>query len=123
MKSKIFFIVGIIYFFFVIVISSCSHESKITDNTPEISFSKEVLPIFQTGCAISGCHDEQTAKEDEIYTNYQNISSSVEPGNPENSKVYKAITNYFETMPPEKPLSSEDRAKIRLWILQGAKNN
>jgi ABC-type oligopeptide transport system substrate-binding subunit len=122
MNIKIIFIFGLV-FIFTLFNSSCNHDLEIPSDVPEVSFSKEVLPIFQTGCAISGCHDENTAKDDEIYTNYQNIISSIDPGNPENSKSYKAMTNYFETMPPEKPLSSEDRTKIRVWILQGAKNN
>lgn len=103
--------------------STCSHESVILNDLPEVSFSKEILPVFQTGCAISGCHDEATAEKGKIYTNYQNILKSVEPEDPDNSKVYKVITSKYELMPPDKPLSIEDRMKIRTWILQGAKNN
>jgi len=117
-KSILFFIVLLISIF----ATSCKHDSA-TDNLPEVSFSTDVLPIFQTGCAISGCHDEATGESGETYTNYQNISSSVDPGNPESSKVYKAMTNYFEMMPPKTPLSVEERTKVRVWILQGAKNN
>ena len=106
-----------------IIMTSCNHKNDNIDALPEVSFSNEVLPIFQTGCAISGCHDQSTAKEGEVYTNYENILSSVDPGNPDNSKSYKSMTNYFQTMPPDRPLSAEERTKVRVWILQGAKNN
>jgi len=120
---KRFMFLFLMIFGFTIVMTSCSHTNESTDALPEVSFSNDVLPVFQTGCAISGCHDQSTAKEGQIYTDYQNILRSVEPGNPDNSKSYKSMVNYFQTMPPDRPLSVEDRTKIRIWILQGAKNN
>ncbi len=121
MKKYLFFFITV--FGLTIFMSSCSHKNDTIDVLPEVSFSDEVLPIFQTSCAISGCHDQSTAKEGQVYTNYENILNSVKPGDPDNSKSYKAMTNYFETMPPDRPLSPEERTKVRVWILQGAKNN
>ncbi len=119
MKIKI----SILFAFVFLLAISCTHESQTLSDLPEVSFTNDVLPVFQTGCAISGCHDQSSAKEGEVYTNYENILSSIEPGHPENSKAYKSMTNYFQIMPPKTPLSVEDRTKIRVWILQGAKNN
>lgn len=118
-KEKLF----LIAFAFTVLATSCSHESVTTNELPIVSFSSEVLPILQTGCAISGCHDASSAESDKIYDNYQNIMHSIKPGDPEGSKAYKAMTNYYQIMPPKNPLSVEDRTKIRVWILQGALNN
>ena len=110
-------------FLLALFLSSCEHDSTGIENLPEMSFSKDVLPVFQTGCAISGCHDSQTAKESKVYDSYDNIIKDVEPGDPDRSKVYKIMLDPFQPMPPDKPIPEEDRIKIRLWILQGAKNN
>jgi len=46
----------------------------------------------------------------------------VVPGKPEESPVYKAVITSFgeKRMPPDRPLSLENRTILRLWILQGA---
>ena len=120
-QNKLFLLV--ISFFLIFALYSCSHDTTNIDNLPQMSFSQDILPVFQTNCAISGCHDQNTAKEGKIYDSYQNIIKSIKPGDPEGSKAYKAITDPFETMPPQNPLLVSEREKIRLWILQGAIDN
>jgi hypothetical protein len=101
-------------------VSSCTHEPDLS-NIPEVCFEKDVLPIFLNSCAISGCHDG-TGESDLRLTSYVPISHGVEPGKPNSSKIYKAITSTFgeNRMPPDRPLSIENRTLIRLWIEQGA---
>jgi mono/diheme cytochrome c family protein len=101
-------------------ISSCTHEANI-DKIPVICFESDVLPVFQTSCAISGCHDGN-GESDLILTSYLPISHAVEPGKPYSSELYKAIITKTgeDKMPPDRPLSLENRTKIRLWIEQGA---
>ncbi|HHH52286.1 MAG TPA: hypothetical protein ENK91_01385 [Bacteroidetes bacterium] len=110
-------------FSMILLFSSCKHDVSDIDQLPEMSFSQDILPVFQTGCAISGCHDAQTSKGGKIYDSYDNIMRSVTPGNPDKSKAYTAMINILQPMPPDKPIAEEDRVKIRLWILQGANNN
>ena len=107
----------------IIFLSSCKHDATGIENLPEMSFSQDVLPVFQTGCAISGCHDQNTAKGDRIYDSYQNIIKDIAPENPEGSKAYKIMFDPFQPMPPKSVIPEPDRIKIRLWILQGAKDN
>ncbi len=104
-------------------VASCKHDSTGIENLPEMSFSKDILPVFQTGCAISGCHDAGSAVGDRVYDNYQNIMTDIEPGNPNGSKAYRILFDPFQPMPPKTTIPEPDRIKIRLWILQGAKNN
>jgi hypothetical protein len=80
------------------------------------------LPIFLNSCAISGCHDGQ-GESDLVLNSYLNISHAVVPGYPYQSKVYKSIiaNSGEKKMPPDQPLSLENRTLIRIWIEQGAK--
>jgi hypothetical protein len=102
-------------------ITSCTHDAKITD-IPSVCFESEVLPIFTNSCAISGCHDGGGRESHMALNNYADISRSVVPGNPNASSLYKAIIATWGEgkMPPDRPLSLENRTIIRLWIEQGA---
>jgi len=112
---------GLVYIFSAFFwITSCTHNA-VLDNIPELCFERDVLPIFQNSCAISGCHDG--AGESNLALNsYVPISHAVEPGKPYSSPVYKAILAISgdNMMPPGKPLSLNNRTIIRLWIEQGA---
>jgi hypothetical protein len=102
-------------------ISSCRHDALLPSNIPEICFEKEVLPIFQNNCSMAGCHDGQ-GESGSAYNNYMDISHGVIAGNPNGSRLYDAIIRKSGEgkMPPDKPLSLENRTIIRLWIEQGA---
>lgn len=101
-------------------ITSCTHNA-ILDNFPELCFERDVLPIFQNSCAISGCHTG-SGESGLVLNSYVPISHAVEPGKPYSSPVYKAIiaTSGENRMPPDRPLSLNNRTVIRLWIEQGA---
>ena len=106
-----------------IALLSCTHNTPNAVDMPEICFESEVLPIFQTGCAISGCHDNITAEKGYIYSDYNSIMNTITAGDASKSKAFKAITSLSgESMPPDRPLSIDARILIRLWIEQGAKN-
>ena len=102
-------------------IASCTHDAKITD-VPTVCFESEVLPIFTNSCAISGCHDGGGRESQMALNNYTDISRSVVPGNPNSSSLYKAIISTWgeNKMPPDRPISLDNRTIIRLWIEQGA---
>jgi hypothetical protein len=99
-------------------IISCTHTPNI-DNLPVVCFEKDVLPVFQNNCAISGCHDGSV--EGRAFNTYVNISHGVTPGKPNSSRLYQAITGSGEQMmPPSGPLTLQNRTIIRVWIEQGA---
>ncbi len=121
MKIRFLIYIGILLLP-VIFMFSCEHKSDISE-IPELCFENDILPIFQTSCGLSGCHDEATAKKGLVYSDYNTIMKSISPGNPNGSKAYKAIVSLFnEPMPPNNRLSEEARTLIRIWIEQGAKN-
>jgi len=95
-----------------------------------IFFNTQVLPIFISNCAISGCHDAASHKEGVVTTNYLNIMKGISAGSLTNSKYYRSlVTTDSEGLMPRKPgtergfsLPSDQINTIKNWILQGAKN-
>ena len=96
-----------------------------TGNTT-VCFETEILPIFQSNCAKSGCHDAITHEKDYIFDSYANIiREGIVFGNATNSEVYEVL---FETgndkMPPapNPDLTPAQKALIGKWINEGAVN-
>jgi hypothetical protein len=125
MKKILFYSLACLFFIagMSVLNNSCKHDATGIDTLATICFEKQVLPIFSSNCAMSGCHDgsgELMALKD-----YSSIKSAVSPGKPFESDVYNAITaKWVNIMPPSpnNPLSEEQRTIIYLWILQGAEN-
>jgi len=93
-----------------------------SDTSSLVCFEAEVLPIFQSSCAKSGCHDAATKSEGYVLNSYKNIMKGIDPGKPSNSKFYEVIIN--GEMPPagEPALTVNQVAVIKQWILEGANN-
>lgn len=109
--------------FAITIIFSCTHEPDGISDFPEVCFEKEVLPIFQNSCGISGCHDQASAKDGYVFTSYNSIINTIKPGNPSESPAYTILTaKGDDRMPPEEVLPLQSRQTIRIWIEQGAQN-
>jgi hypothetical protein len=101
-------------------ITSCTHNANIAD-IPEVCFTGDILPIFINNCAIPNCHDGGGRESRMALNSYDNIIRDITPGNPDGSRLYQTIiTKWGHRMPPNQPLSLENRIKIRVWIEQGA---
>lgn len=91
-----------------------------------VCFEADILPIFQSNCAKSGCHDAETAQDGYIFDSYDNIvRKGIKPGNAEDSKVYKVmIETGDDRMPPDgyPPLSKTQTDLVAQWINEGAQN-
>jgi cytochrome c5 len=104
------------------IINGCQHEVVDKKNLRKIIFETEILPIFLNNCLGSGCHDGSGEAPLDL-SNYNGIMQGIVKGNPSSSRIYSAITaTYFNLMPPSGALQPSDRAKIRLWIEQGAED-
>lgn len=102
---------------------SLAYESSTDAKAPTVCFESEVLPIFQTNCAKSGCHDAASHKEGYILDNYKHITAKgVVPYQPHESELYEVIAE--GEMPPKgnPKLTTEQVTLIRRWIRQGAQN-
>jgi hypothetical protein len=91
----------------------------------QVCFERDVLPIFQSNCAMSGCHDAITRREGYNFTSYASIKASVERDDDGFEEIREKITEdeRDERMPPppKNPLTAAQIATIREWIEQGAK--
>lgn len=123
MKSRTFY--GTLLLGGVLVSSfflgSCKHENLETINGDSICFERDILPIFVSNCAMSGCHDVNTKADKYDLSNYTAIlSKGIKPGNPDNSEIWEVIQE--NEMPPNGALTREQKSYIKSWIAAGAKN-
>lgn len=93
-----------------------------------VYFNQEVLPILQSNCAFSGCHNAASAQDGVILDSYENVmaTADVDPFDLDGSKIYRVLTDDDEDdrMPPP-PTPRLESAQIQLiskWILQGAQD-
>lgn len=116
----------------------CKHDSLIPGGTPPsgitpppvgantICFETDVLPVFVSNCAKSGCHDAVTHVEGIRYDSYSEIMKTIKAKNPADSKAWEVIlenkTDKRMPPPPAEPLSKAQKDSIYKWIVQGAPN-
>ncbi len=109
--------------------NSCVHQPYVMPvsqqtGDPDICFERDILPIFQSNCAKSGCHDVSSHEDGYVLNNYANImKKGIVPGNPAASKIYKSITvaSGEDFMPRNAPaLSASAVLLIKKWIEGGA---
>lgn len=131
--------------------SACSSSSSEPTPSSGSSFSKDVVPILAAKCATDACHGNVqnkvgvhfiTSDPASVYAELQKASPTaagaklVVPGDPKKSFLFAKIEGAQddftdmctvpgcgETMPPGTKLGGEQRATIRSWIEQGAKND
>jgi hypothetical protein len=101
------------------IFPSCTHETLGLSEFDTVCFERDILPVFQNGCATTGCHTGQG--EAFALNTYNGIMRQITPGSPAQSKIYQAITaTLIQPMPPGYALAESDRIRIRIWIEQGA---
>ncbi len=136
MRKSLLFIAITAFVIMIINAVSCKHDPIPPVIPPNIQnsnggngsnsgicFSDQILPLIQTYCAYTGCHDGNS--EAMNLTTYSNIMHVVQAGNPNGSTLYNAIIGGGEEpMPPgSKPqLSTNQVILIYTWIQQGAQN-
>jgi len=93
-----------------------------------IYFNQDVLPILNSNCAFSGCHDAASAEDGVILESYEDViaTADVEPFNLDDSEIYEVLVDddLDDRMPPPPTaaLSSDQIQIIAQWILQGGEN-
>ncbi len=120
-KIKIIFFSSLLCASFLFVGESCKHENLPVLNADSICFERDILPIFVSNCAMSGCHDAITSAEGYNISNYSSImKEGIKPGDPADSEIWEVIDD--GSMPPNGKLTSLQRSYIKTWIAAGAKN-
>ncbi|MDX1350755.1 MAG: hypothetical protein R3279_10930, partial [Putridiphycobacter sp.] len=98
------------YFIFLVALSfifyNCKHEiikqepsiTTVTQSgscSPDsVYFNKDVMPIIQANCAVSGCHGGGAAQDGVDLSSYDKIinTGGVKPFDANDSDLYEAIT-------------------------------
>lgn len=93
------------------------------DGPPQaVSYKADLAPLFNSKCAISGCHVSGVKKPNlSLATSYQAIVNGgyVNLIIPKESLLYKEINSGMKEYIP----SASDRQKVYDWIRNGAPNN
>lgn len=123
----------------VLIGTSCEHEIVANFDQPVIlepcdpaiiNYDLDVQPVLTSHCAIPGCHDNQTPAVFIDLSTYDAVMESevlgeliVKPGDPANSKLWRAM-KALDLIPMPPPFNYQvlgaDQQKIRQWIEQGA---
>jgi cytochrome c551/c552 len=130
--------IAFISFGLILIIYSCKHDMVAIGTNPNpvpingggdttigssdtVCFSTQVLPLFQSYCGSSGCHNSSSARSGVITTDYFDIMKGIRANSPNGSRYYTVIGG---GMPPRSSsqMSSTQKAIIANWINQGALN-
>lgn len=102
--------------------------SALAADSREVSFYRDVVPLFKRSC--TGCHHPAKLKGDLDLTTYASIQKggkhgvSFVPGKPGESRIVEEISGDEPNMPKEgDPFSKEEVALIERWIQEGAKDD
>ncbi|MFK8005641.1 MAG: c-type cytochrome domain-containing protein [Saprospiraceae bacterium] len=93
-----------------------------------VYFDLQVLPILQSNCAFSGCHDAASAQDGVILEDYESVmqTAEVEPFDLGDSELYEVLVeNDLDDRMPPAPTPALDSEQINIiasWILQGAQD-
>jgi len=96
-------------------------DSTQTGGDTSVCFQRDILPLLQSNCAISGCHNAASAHKGYVYTSYATImAKGIVVGNYSASETYIEIAS--RNM-PKSPVPAFDSTKLSLlkrWINNGA---
>ena len=87
-----------------------------------VCFSTQILPLYTTYCAISGCHNSGSRASGVELDTYATIMNGINANNPNSSKYYTVIGG---KMPPRSSgqMTTTQIALIAQWINEGATNS
>jgi hypothetical protein len=114
--------------FVIVLFSQCYYHQMIDEPivVENVSFSDDVIPIFDADCNNAGCHNTGGTAPDLTAANAYNAlinGNFVDTDNPVDSEIYQwMIGNRSIPMPLSGP-DSEYNAIILKWIEDGAQNN
>jgi hypothetical protein len=97
-----------------------------TEITRTVSFSKDLVPIFNKSCSLSGCHTSGGQSPNLTDANAFNsliIGNYVNKANPEASLIYLKMTGKKGTPMPPAGSNKDYNSLVLAWIKQGANNN
>lgn len=100
-----------------ITMEACKKDDyqDIDCNTINASFMSDINRIIRNNCIQSGCHNSGSLHGD--FSNYAGVKGKVNNGSIEKRVLIK------KDMPNSRPLSLDERKKIKCWLNNGAPQN
>ncbi len=124
-------IIGFLAGFTMLLLIGCYKDKTVIFDTGEeitrpVSFTGDIVPIFNSSCNGSGCHNAGGKSPDLTIVNAFNSLSSggyVNTGDPQSSLLYLWMTGKKGTPMPLSGANKDYNALVLAWIKQGANNN
>lgn len=133
MSPKRIIMLAVCFTVLLILFQSCYDATTLViDNNPTVtktvSFTNDLVPIFNKSCSLPGCHNAGGKKPeltaDKAYASLT-IGGYLSLSNPPQSDLYLFLTG---KKTPQMPLGATNNPSsvnqlVLAWIQQGAKNN
>ena len=116
----------IVFFFFTLTSCEWKEYDPDTVGIENVSFSNDIMPIFNQSCNTVGCHSENGVAPDLTPANaYEDLinENMIDVANPENSELYIRMTDVTNPMPLTGILSPRKTTTVLVWIREGAQDN
>ena len=120
----VFLVLGLVMSFSLV---SCEWEEyQVTNLTEPVSFSSDIIPVFDQSCNSAGCHNAGGIPPDLSPANaWQDLidTDMIDLNNPANSVLYVRMIDNQSPMPLNGVLSPTVTNTVLAWIEEGAKDN
>jgi hypothetical protein len=129
MKKNIIVILFIPTLFYLSCITSCQYDEVVPEliiSGEEVSFSNDLIPIFDASCNNASCHNTGGIPPNLIAANaYDAIINGdyINTAAPESSEFYQWVNGGRSLTMPLSGTDPQIASAVLLWIQQGAPNN
>lgn len=115
---------------FMLFLGGCYYDEVVPEGAipseDGISFSEDIMPIFNASCNFAGCHDLGGPPPDLTPGNAYDIliaNGYINTNDPASSVLYRWMNGSENTPMPVSGVDPAINAKILAWINEGALNN
>lgn len=124
-------IIGFLTAFTMFLLIGCYKDKTVIFDTGEeitrpVGFTGDIIPIFNSSCNTSGCHNPGGISPDLSAVNaYTSLSNGgyLNTSEPQTSDLYLWMTGKKGTPMPVGGTNKDYNALVLAWIKQGALNN
>lgn len=117
-------LVGIIV---ALIVGSCYYDTVLEPEVSgQVSFSGDIIPIFNASCNSAGCHNTGGIRPDLSPANAYNAlinGGYINTSAPESSELYRWMRGERDLPMPLSGPNANYNATVLAWIKQGALNN
>ena len=124
-------LLGFLAGFTMLLLMGCYKDKTVifdtgTEITRPLSFTSDIVAIFNSSCNTSGCHNAGGKSPDlsaaNAFTSLAN-GGYINTGDPLNSELFLWMTGKKGTPMPTTGVNKDYNALVLAWIKQGAQNN